>query len=224
MESVQQVLFAMADEGYRSFQSRLIPTVDPATVIGVRVPLLRTYAKSLSEDEASAFLQELPHVYFDENNLHAFLIERITDYDTCVEAVERFLPYVDNWATCDGMRPKVFAKCKEHILQKAGEWVCSEHPFTVRYGLQVWMLYGLDDAFDPAFLDRAAAIRAENYYVRMMVAWLFATALTKRYDDALPHLQTQRIDTWTHNKAIQKACESHLISPDRKAYLKTLKG
>ena len=224
MESVQKALFAMAEEEYRTFQSRLIPTVDPTTVIGVRVPKLRAYAESLSKEQAASFMQALPHTYFDENNLHAFLIERIADYGDCVAAVERFLPYVDNWATCDGMRPKVFRKHKDRILQKAGEWVDSAHPFAVRYGLQVWMLYGLDDAFDPVYLDRAASIRTQEYYVRMMVAWLFATALTKRYDDALPYLQQRRLEPWIHNKAIQKACESYAIPRDRKAYIKTLKG
>ena len=224
MERITRELFAMADGKYRLFQSRLIPTVDPATVIGVRVPALRAYATRLSEADAAAFMAELPHTYYDENNLHAFLIERIRDYDACVAAVERFLPYVDNWATCDGLRPKVFAAHKERVLQKAGEWIASSHPFTIRYGLETWMLHGLGDAFDSVFLETAAAIRSEEYYVRMMVAWLFATALTKRWEDAVPYLENRRLDGWTHQKTIQKACESLAIPSDKKAFLKTLKG
>ncbi len=224
MTPIQQKLFAMADEDYHRFQSRLLPTVDPATVIGVRVPALRAYAKRLSDADAAAFMAELPHRYFDENNLHAFLVERIRDYDECVAAVERFLPFVDNWATCDGMRPKVFGKHKDRLLKKAGEWVASPHPYTIRYGLEMWMLHGLGDAFDPYFLEVAASIRSEEYYVRMMVAWFFATALTKRWEDAVPYLEKRRLDVWTHNKAIQKACESLVMSSEKKAYLKTLKG
>ncbi len=224
MTTIRQHLFAMADEGYKRFHCRLIPTVDPDTVIGVRTPALRAYAKSLSEEQAAVFTAELPHTYYDENNLHAFLIERIGEIDACLAAVERFLPFVDNWATCDMMRPKVFAKHKEAILAKSGEWLGSSHPYTIRYGLEMWMLHGLGDAFDPAFLERAASVRSDEYYVRMMVAWFFATALTKRYDDALAYLEEHRLDAWTHAKAIQKACESRVISPEQKAYLKTLKG
>ena len=224
MDKIRQELFAMADEDYRRFQSRLLPTVDPATVIGVRVPALRAYAKHLSDADAAAFMAELPHRYYDENNLHAFLIERIRDYDECVAAVERFLPFVDNWATCDGMRPKVFVRQKDRLLKKAGEWVASPHSYTIRYGLEMWMLHGLDEMFDPHFPEVAASIRSEDYYVRMMVAWFFATALTKRWEDAVPYLEKRRLDVWTHHKAIQKACESLVISVDKKAYLKTLKG
>ena len=223
-ERIRHDLFAMADEGYRVFQSRLLPTVDPATVIGVRVPCLRKYAKELSDVDAATFMSVLPHTYFDENNLHAFLIERIRDYEKCVQAVDRFLPFVDNWATCDGMRPKVFARHKDAVLQKAGKWVASSHPYTIRYGLEMWMLHGLDETFDPVFLERAASIRSEEYYVRMMVAWFFATALTKRYQDTIPYLENHALDHWTHRKTIQKACESLVMSPEQKMYLKTLKG
>ncbi len=224
MTTIQQQLFAMADEGYKRFHCRLIPTVDPDTVIGVRTPTLRAYAKTLSKDDAAAFTASLPHTYYDENNLHAFLVEHITDFGECIAAIEHFLPYVDNWATCDMMRPKVFAKHKDMILTKSREWVCSSHPYTIRYGLEMLMLHGLDEAFDPAFLELAAAVRSEEYYVHMMVAWFFATALTKRYDDALPFLQERRLDARTHAKAIQKACESRVITLEHKAYLRTLKG
>ncbi|MBE6763889.1 MAG: DNA alkylation repair protein [Ruminococcaceae bacterium] len=224
MTDIQQHLMTLADKDYRSFQSKLIPTVDPDTVIGVRVPVLRSFARSLPEEEATAFTAQLPHTCYEENNLHAFLIERIADYDACVAAVERFLPYVDNWATCDSMRPKVFARNKPRILQRAGEWMQSSHPFTVRFGLEMRMLHGLGEVFDPAFLEDAAAVCSSEYYVQMMVAWFFATALTKRYEETLPYLKEHRLDEWIHKKAIQKACESLLIPPERKAYLKTLKG
>ncbi len=224
MTKIQQDLFALADAGYKHFQSALIPTVDPETVIGVRIPLLRTYAKTISKEDAAAFMKALPHEYYEENNLHAFLIERIADFDACAFEVDRFLPYVDNWATCDSMRPKVFAKEKERLFEKCREWIASDHPYTIRYGLEMLMLHGLDDAFEPAFLELAASVRSEEYYVRMMVAWFFATALTKRYDETLPYIQEHRLEEWVHRKAIQKACESRVIPTARKTELKALKG
>ncbi len=224
MTGIVSDLFALADEKYKRFQSRLIPTVDPDTVIGVRLPALRAYAKQMNEADATTFMSALPHTYYEENNLHAFLIERMRDYETCVAAVDRFLPFVDNWATCDSMRPKVFAKHKDKVLTKAGEWMASSHPYTVRYGLEMRMLHGLDEAFSPSYLEDAAAVCTQEYYVHMMVAWFFATALTKRYDETLPYIQQKRLDARTHQKAIQKACESRVIPPSVKAYLKTLKG
>lgn len=224
LSAIQEMLFSLADESYKRFQCSLMPTIDPDTVIGVRVPTLRAYAKTLSLSEAEAFSATLPHTYFDENNLHAYLIERITTFDECVAAIDRFLPYVDNWATCDTMRPKVLAKEPVRLFAKCREWIVSDRPFTVRFGLETLMLYGLDENFDPAFLKLAASVKSDEYYVRMMVAWFFATALTKRYDETLPFLLERRLDVWVHNKAIQKACESRLIAPDTKRFLKTLKG
>lgn len=224
MKTICNDLFAMADEDYRRFQCRLLPTVDPETVIGVRIPALRAYAKTLGKDNAAVFTASLPHTYYDENNLHAFLIERITDFDECIHAVERFLPYVDNWATCDSMRPKVLAKDKDRLFQKCREWIADGRTYTVRYGLEMLMLHGLGDAFEPAFLELAASVRSEEYYVRMMVAWFFATALAKQYEDAVPYILEKRLDLWTHNKAIQKAFESRVVSPDIKMTLKAMKG
>ncbi len=224
MTEMQSRLAAMSDASYKVFQSGLLPTLDPTTILGVRIPALRSFAKTLSREQATDFLNVLPHRYYDENNLHALLIARIPTYDMCVEAVERFLPYVDNWATCDMLRPRVFAKHKTELFGKCRVWIASAHPFTVRFGLEMLMVHGLGEAFDPVFLEWAAHIRSEDYYVRMMVAWFFATALTKRYEETVPYLLSRRLETWVHKKAIQKACESRAIPADVKMYLKTLKG
>lgn len=224
MTDIQKALFALSDEGYKHFQCRLIPTVDPETVIGVRIPVLRTYAKTLSSEQIREFTISLPHCYYDENNLHAFLIERITDAEGCLAAIDRFLPYVDNWATCDSMRPKVLAKHPQRLFEKCREWIASDHPYTIRYGLEMLMLHGLDGWYEPAFPELVASVHNDDYYVRMMVAWYFATALTKRPEDILPFFEARRLDGWVHRKAIQKACESRLVPPDKKRYLQSLKG
>ena len=224
MTDVQGRLFALRDEGYARFQCALMPTVAPETVIGVRVPLLRKLAAQIDKTpEAEAFLGRLPHDYYEENCLHAFLIERIRDADACYEAVDKFLPFVDNWATCDMMSPKALVKQPERLFKSIDRWLASGHTYTVRFGLVMLMKHFLTARFTPEILLRAERVRAEDYYVRMAVAWLFATALTHQYEAALPFLEEKRLECWTHNKAIQKAIESWLIPEDRKAYLKTLK-
>lgn len=217
-------LFQKQDVAYRDFQLALIPTVRKERIIGVRTPELRAMAKALrGSDEAAAFLRRLPHLYFEENQLHAFLIELIADFDACVAALDVFLPHVDNWATCDSMSPKVLGRNKEALRVQVERWLASSHPYTVRYGVGTLMRWFLDGDFLTDDLCRVAALRSEDYYVKMMVAWYFATALAKQYDAALPFLEASRLPQWTHNKAIQKALESRRLSPEQKQHLKTLK-
>lgn len=224
MSAVAERLLALADEGYRQFQIPLMPTVDPERVIGVRTPLLRKLAKELAgTEEAEVFLRELPHTHYEENNLHAFLVEQIKDYDTCIAAIDVFLPYVDNWSTCDGWSPKVLKKHPEALLGKIREWMGSDHPYTIRYGIGMLQRHFLDDQFCPQYLDWVAEIDREEYYVKMMVAWYFATALAKQYEATLPYIQQCRLPEWTHNKAIQKAVESYRVSEEHKALLRTYK-
>lgn len=220
-ETIRARLFEMQDEGYRAFHSKLMPTVDDGKIIGVRVPQLRAYAKEIQNTpDAEAFLQDLPHRYYEEDNLHAFLIEGIRDYDACIAALDAFLPHVDNWATCDMMSPKVLKKDLPRTLGHAKRWMASEHTYTIRYGVGTLMRFFLDEGFEPVHLEWVAALRSEEYYVRMMVAWYFATALAKQYTAALPFIEERRLDRWTHNKAIQKAVESDRIAPEQKKYLK----
>ena len=224
VSEIRDELFRLQDSGYRDFQSKLTPTIDASTAIGVRTPALRALAKKLvKREDVGLFLSDLPHTYFDENQLHAFIISELRDYTACLQEVERFLPYVDNWATCDQMSPKVFKKHREELLDPIRRWISSDATYTVRFGVGMLMEHYLDDDFDPSYLDMVAAVRSEEYYIRMMVAWYFATALAKQYDAALPYLTDQRLDPWTHNKTIQKAIESRRISPEQKDYLRGLK-
>ena len=224
MSALTDRLLSLADEGYRQFQIPLMPTVDPARVIGVRTPILRKLAKELAGTPvADAFLQELPHTYYEENNLHAFLVEQIKDYEACITAIDAFLPYVDNWSTCDGWSPKVLEKHPRELLSKIRQWMSSDQPYVVRYSIGMLQRYFLDDRFEPEYLEWVAEIDREEYYVRMMVAWFFATALAKQYEATIPYIQQHRLPTWTHNKTIQKARESYRVSEEHKVYLKTLK-
>ena len=224
MESIVDELFMLQDLKYRDFHSRLMPTIDKERIIGVRTPVLRRYAKDLAgSDRKSCFLGELPHYYYEENNLHAFLIETIKDYDVAIRETERFLPYIDNWATCDLFSPKVFAKNTDRLLTKAKEWLNSDLTYTVRYGIGMFMKYFLDNEFKSEYLQLIADIKSEEYYINMMRAWFFATALSKKYDDTLPYITEDKLDVWTHNMTIKKAVESNRISGDTKKYLKTLK-
>ncbi len=224
VEEIRAYLFSMRDEPYRDFQSALIPTVNRETVIGVRTPVLRQYAKKLAKrEDIEMFLQDLPHLYFEENNLHFFIVEQTADFETCLKQVQAFLPYVDNWATCDQACPKVFKRHKQELLPFIREWVKSEQTYTVRYGLGMLMRLFLDEDFSPEYLKMAAAVQSGEYYVNMMVAWYFATALAKQYDAVLPYLKEHRLSPWVHNKTIQKACESCRITEEQKAYLKGLK-
>ena len=221
---VQTQLWTMQDLKYRDFQCKLMPTVAMDTVIGVRTPELRKFAKEFSEKpEANEFLKILPHKYYEENNLHGFLIETIKDYDRVITELDAFLPYVDNWATCDLMRPKIFQKHLEELLGKIKEWIHDDHTYTIRFGIEMLMSFYLDEQFCPEFLELVSYVQSEEYYVNMMVAWYFATALAKQYDDTLPYIEQHRLSKWTHNKAIQKAVESYRISDGQKTYLRTLK-
>ena len=224
IEEIREELFRLQDEKYRDFQVKLMPTVDPDTAIGVRTPELRKLAKQvIRREDIEEFLRDLPHRYFDENQIHAFAVSEIKDYEKCLEEVKRFLPYVDNWATCDQMSPKVFRKHKEELLAEIRNWIRSEHPYTVWFGLGMLMQHYLDEDFDPAFPELAVGVRSEEYYINMMIAWYFATALAKQYETVIPYIEQRRLDVWVHNKTIQKSVESCRISPERKEYLKSLK-
>ncbi len=221
---IQKRLFEMQDLKYRDFNSRLIPEVDPETVIGVRTPQLRKFAKELfRQPEKEEFLNKLPHRYYEEMNLHGFLIEQVRDFDACVEQLEHFLPFVDNWATCDLVTPKVFKSHTAELLMYIRRWLDSDAVYTVRYGIRMLMWFYLEDEFEAGYLEMAAAVRSEEYYIKMAVAWYFATALTKQYDAALPWIEQERLEPWVHNKTIQKAVESYQIPNERKAYLRGLK-
>ena len=223
-QKVQKQLMAMQDLKYRDFQCKFMPTVASDTVIGVRTPELRKFAKEFSKKpDVDEFLKILPHKYYEENNLHGFLIETIKDYDRVITELDAFLPYVDNWATCDLMRPKIFQKHLEELLGKIKEWINDDHTYTIRFGIEMLMSFYLDEQFCPEFLELVSYVQSEEYYVNMMVAWYFATALAKQYDDTLPYIEQHRLSKWTHNKAIQKAVESYRISDGQKTYLRTLK-
>lgn len=223
-DEIRGRLFALRDIPYRDFQSGLIPNVDKELLIGVRTPALRALAKELSKQaDTGAFLSTLPHTYFDENQLHAFLISEIKDFAACVEATEAFLPYVDNWATCDQLSPKVFKKHREELLPYIFRWLRSDRTYTVRFAVGMLMAHFLDEAFSAEYLDSVASLHSEEYYINMMIAWYFATALAKQYDAALPYMEQRRLSAWTHNKVIQKAVESRRVTEEQKLYLKTLK-
>ena len=218
-------VFRLQDLKYRVFQIRLIPTVLQETILGVRTPELRRLAgKLLQRDDFSAFLSALPHTYFEENQLHAFMISGMKDCPACIASLERFLPYVDNWATCDQMSPRVFRRHRQELLPYIRQWIRSGKTYTVRFGIGMLMEHFLDNDFDPSYPEIVAAVRSEDYYVNMMIAWYFATALAKQYEAALPYIENRRLAPWTHNKAIQKSVESYRITPERKAFLKSLKA
>ena len=224
MTEIQQRLFALQDAGYRDFHAALMPTVDKALVIGVRMPALRALAKELKGTELAAdFMAALPHKYYEENNLHAALIGHIRDFQPCLTAVERFLPYVDNWATCDMMNPRALAKDKAALLERIRLWLQSSHTYTVRFGMEMLMNHFLEEDFREEYLALVASVRSEEYYVRMMQAWYFATALAKQYEAAVQYLEQRKLPPWVHNKTIQKARESYRISGEQKEYLKSLK-
>ena len=222
--SIRETLFSLRDEKFAAFQARLIPNVAPERIIGVRTPALRKLAKTLrGSGEAEEFLKALPHDFFEENNLHAFLLCEMKDFDACVQAVEDFLPYVDNWATCDQMSPGVFRKNKQALLPYIRCWIASERCYTRRFGTGMLMSHFLDEDFREEYLRLVSDKRREEYYVNMMIAWYFATALAKQYEAALPYLENRRLDPWVHNKTIQKAVESFRVSDEHKACLRALK-
>lgn len=224
MTELQKKLFAMQDLSYRDFHAKLMPTIDQARIIGIRTPQLRKFAKEFAKtEECEIFLRDLPHTYYEENNLHGFLLEMEKDYDRLVDRLDIFLPYVDNWATCDMIRPKILKKHLKEFLPKVQEWLDSDKVYTIRYGIGILLSFYLDEEFHPEYLEWVAQIRSDEYYVNMMIAWYFATALAKQYETTLPYIVEKRLDVWTHNKAIQKAIESYRVTEEQKAYLRTLK-
>lgn len=224
MEKILKELFKLQDKKYRDFQVKLIPGSSIDKMIGVRTPDLRKYSKELiKENNYKEFLDELPHNYFDENQLHAFILSEIKDYDECINYINRFLPYVDNWATCDQMSPKVFKKNKDKLLLEIKKWLKSKDTYTIRFGIGMLMQHYLDEDFNKDYLKIVSKIKSNEYYVNMMIAWYFATALAKQYKDTIPYLEDKILDKWTHNKTIQKAIESYRITNEQKEYLRSLK-
>lgn len=224
IQDVQKKLFEMQDIGYRDFHSKLVPTMEKEKFIGIRMPVLRKFAKEFGKtEESEMFLKVLPHQYYEENNLHGLLIEQIRDYDKCLEELERFLPFIDNWATCDMLTLKIAGKHREVFIREVYRWLESDQPYTIRFGISMLMRHYLDEEFKLEYPEKVAEIRSEEYYVNMMRAWYFATALAKQYEQILPFLEEKRLDSWTHNKTIQKAIESYRITPEQKDYLRTLR-
>lgn len=224
MKKIVEQLFQLQDVAYKDFQCRLMPNIDRDAVIGVRTPQLRAFAKKIKgSKDAEELISQLPHRYYEENNIHAFLIETIKDYNECINALDLFLPYVDNWATCDMMTPKVLKKDLRALLSKIRVWIRSGHVYTVRYAIKLLMSFYLDDEFDVEYLDIVSSVCSNEYYINMMVAWYFATALAKQYEVTVVYIESKKLSPWVHNKAIQKACESFRITDDRKKYLKTLR-
>ncbi|MCR4697060.1 MAG: DNA alkylation repair protein [Lachnospiraceae bacterium] len=221
---IKNHLYELKETDYKEFMAKLIPTVDPGTVLGIRTPALRNYAKELAKrDDIDEFLHSLPHELFDENQLHAFILSELKDYDRCIKEVDNFLPYVDNWATCDQLSPKVFKKHKKELLVSIKTWLKSKDTYTIRFAIGMLMQYFLDDEFDETYPKTVAKIKSDEYYINMMIAWYFATALAKQYDAILPYIEKNVLDKWTHNKTIQKAIESYRITDEQKEYLKSLK-
>ena len=221
---IREELFNLSDKEYREFQGKLIPNANKEIMIGVRTPALKTLAKKiLNTPQCAEFLKSLPHKYFDENQLHAFIIAEIKDFNTCITKVDCFLPFIDNWATCDQLSPKVFKKHKTELLPYIEKWVKSDKTYTVRFGIGMLLSHFLDSDFKSDYLDTVSSIKSDEYYINMMIAWYFATALAKQYDTAITYIENKRLDIWTHNKAIQKACESYRVTSEHKEYLKKLK-
>ncbi len=214
----------LQDLKYRDMQVKIIPNLEPSSIIGVRTPELKAMAKEiLKSGDYEEFLKDLPHKYFEENQLHAFILSGMKDADECFEELEKFLPYVDNWATCDQMSPKIFKKHKEELLKRVKVWIASDEPYTIRFGVGMLMEHFLDDDYDTKYPAMVAKLRSDEYYVNMMIAWYFATALAKQYETIVPFIEKKKLDKWTHNKAIQKSVESYRITDEQKTYLKTLK-
>ena len=224
MEELHKILFSMADEEYRDFQSKLMPTVPKEKIIGIRIPVLRKFAKDFyKKPEAKIFLKSLPHKYYEEDNLHAFLLEHEKDFDSCSKAVTEFLPYVDNWATCDSISPKVFKAHKTELFEHIKLWIAKKDVYSVRFGIKMLMTHFLDDDFSEEYPKMVAKIKSDEYYIKMMQSWYFATALAKKWDETLPFLVEHRLEHWVHNKTIQKAIESYRITDEQKDFLRKLK-
>ena len=220
-EKLRGNLFELQDLKYRDFHSKLLPGIDKETIIGIRTPVLRKFVKEFTgTKDAAEFIQDLPHRYYEENNLHMMLITGIRDYEQCLEEIQRFLPYINNWATCDLPLPKCFQKHKEELLPEVRKWITSGQTYVIRYGIGTLMSLYLDEDFQPSYLDLAASVQSEEYYVNMMIAWYFATALAKQWEATVPYIEERRLPQWVHRKTIQKAVESYRITPEQKEYLK----
>ena len=223
-ESLIKELFKFQDLKYKDFHARLMPTIDKEKIIGIRTPKLRKFANDFNKNAyKNSFLNSLPHYFYEENNLHAFLIEKEKDFDTAITLIDKFLPYIDNWATCDMLRPKIFANNKEKLLKYIEKWLKDKHPYTIRFGIEMLMIHFLGENFSPNFPDEISKIKSDEYYVKMMIAWYLATALSKQYNAIIPYFKNQKLEKWTHNKSIQKAIESYRITPNQKEELKNLK-
>ena len=224
INKIKNDLLLMQDKTYKDFHSKLMPTINPDSIIGIRVPVLRDYAKKLFKENSieslNSFLKNLPHEFYEENNIHAFIIEKINNFDECIFYLENFLPYIDNWATCDMLNPKIFKTNYEKLLEKIYQWINSDSVYTVRFAIGMLMRYFLDEKFETKYLDLVASINSEEYYINMMRAWFFATALAKQYEQTFPYIKNYSLDKWTHNKSIQKAKESFRISKEQKEELK----
>ena len=222
--TVYERLAVLGDEKYRDFQSKLVPNIPKETILGVKTPEMRKIAKEIrGTEEAEEFLTQLPHKYYEENLVHFFVIAMIKDFDECVETVETFLPYVDCWPVCDQSSPKVFSRNHEKLLPLIKKWIESDHVYTSRFGIRMLMNEFLGEDFKPEYLEWVASVKGEDYYIKMMVAWYFATALAKQYDASAVYIEERRLEPWTHKKAIQKAVESFRVSDEHKEYLKTLR-
>ena len=223
-DRIKQKLFELKQQNLKEFTSKLIPNVDSKNILGIKIPLLRNLAKELyKEYDCNSFLQNLPHVYHEENHLHAFMIEQVKDYDECLKLTEAFLPYVDNWAVCDCFKPTVFKRNKKKLLLEIKKWITSEHTYKIRFAISMLLTHYLEDEFEPSLLEMVANVNSQEYYVKMVVAWYFATALAKQWDSSIKYLQNKRLSDWVHNKTIQKAIESFRITKEQKEYLRTLK-
>lgn len=224
INKIKNDLLLMQDKTYKDFHSKLMPTINPNLIIGIRVPVLRDYAKKLFKENSieslNSFLKNLPHEFYEENNIHAFIIEKINNFDECIFYLENFLPYIDNWATCDMLNPKIFKTNYEKLLEKIYQWINSDSVYTVRFAIGMLMRYFLDEKFETKYLDLVVSINSEEYYINMMRAWFFATALAKQYEQTFPYIKNYSLDKWTHNKTIQKAKESFRITKDQKEELK----
>ena len=224
INKIKNDLLSMQDKTYKNFHSKLMPTINPDSIIGIRVPILRDYAKKLFKENnietLNSFLKNLPHEFYEENNIHAFIIEKINNFDECIFYLDEFLPYIDNWATCDMLNPKIFKTNCEKLLEKIYQWINSDSVYTVRFAIGMLMRYFLDENFKTKYLDLVASINSEKYYINMMRAWFFATALAKQYEQTLPYIKNYSLDKWTHNKTIQKANESFRITKQQKEELK----
>ena len=222
---IQEKLFKLQDISYKEFHSKLIPTIDKNTIIGIRIPLLRSYAMKIKyTKEADKFLNTLPHMYYDENVLHALLLSEMTDYETFIKSIQAFLPYIDNWAVCDVLKPKSIKKHKQIFIDEIKSWISSKDTYTIRFGVVMLMTYYLDEDYQKDYLNYPLQVKSDEYYVNMAISWFYATALAKHYDEVVEILKDKKLSVWIHNKTIQKAIESYRITKEQKEELKKLKA